>query len=203
MTTSFSNRSRKARPSNYDYQEFTVKQQHSKPHAFVAFPAKPKQLFESIGRAIQIANERSVTIRFRGWPENDIAGRPLTPPILQNIGTSAFVISDITELNFNVTYEIGFTIGSAKRVYLVRNKSYDNDTAQLSRVGIYDTLGYIEYFDSGSLASIMTKIDDRSPIDTNYKLDRKAPLYVLETPYRGDVMHRITSRIKKSTPTIP
>ena len=199
MTTSFPNRTdRKTHHSSYDYQELTVKQQNSKPHAFVAFPAKPKQLFDSIERAIKLANERSMTIRFRGWPENDIAGRPLTPPILQNIGTSVFVISDITELNFNVTYEIGFTIGSAKRVYLVRNKSYKNDTAQISRVGIYDTLGYIEYSDSNSLAKIMTETNDRSPIDIKYKLDRKTPLYVLETPYRGDVMHRITSRIKKA-----
>ena len=173
--------------------------QNPTPHAFVAYSARPQELSDSIKRAIQSANENSTTMAFKGWAENDIAGRPLTGPILEKIGTSSFVVSDITQLNFNVTYEIGFTIGSGKRVFLVRNKSYENDITQISRVGIYDTLGYREYTNSEKLANILlVETNDHHPIDIHYKLDRKAPIYILETPDRNDIMNRITSRIKKA-----
>lgn len=172
--------------------------QNSAPHVFVAFPARPKQLYDSIARAINIANDKTSAIRFIGWPENDIAGRPLMAPVVENINTSAFIIADITILNFNVTYEIGFSIGAGKRAYLVLNNTYEDNNIQLSRVGIFDTLGYQEYTDAESLAQLVIHNNNYHPIDTRYSLDQKAPLYILETPYRGDIMHRITSRIKKA-----
>jgi hypothetical protein len=53
------------------------------------------------------------------WEQNDIAGRPLVAPIFEGIGSAALLIADVTTLNFNVTYEIGYAIGTAKRAYLI------------------------------------------------------------------------------------
>ena len=168
------------------------------PHAFVAFPGAPSQLRESIERGVQLANSRHPTLKFHAWPENDIPGRPLTGPILSGIDAAQFVVADITLLNFNVTYEIGFSIGAKKRVYLIRNNTFDGDINNISKVGIFDTLGYAEYRDSASLATLLNSNIDTTPLETNYSLDDKAPIYLLETPHRGEAMGHIISRIKKA-----
>ena len=165
---------------------------------FVAFPAQPHELYECIQEAVGVANARNSGLQFRGWPDNDIAGRPLTGPILEGISTAAFVIADITFLNFNVTYEVGFAIGAGKRAYLVLNNCYEDSQTDVSQIGIFDTLGYEEYNNAESLASVMLNIHDHRPIDINYRPNFRAPVYLVETPSQGDVMRRIVSSIKKA-----
>ena len=104
----------------------------------------------------------------------------------------------VTFLNFNVTYEIGFAIGSRKRAYLIRNNTFNTDSDTLSKIGIFDTLGYIEYSDSDSLSALLLSDIDGAHLETNYPLDGKAPVYLLETPHRGEAIGHIISRIKKA-----
>ena len=129
--------------------------EEAKPLVFVPFPGAPPPLYESVTRAIEIANAASGHLTFRGWPESDIAGRPLTGPILSGIEEASLVVADVTFLNFNVTYEIGFAIGLRKRAYLVRNETFKDDGESVSKVGIFDTLGYVNYADAGSLATLL------------------------------------------------
>ena len=173
-------------------------EENSSASAFVAFPASPSQLGECIRRAIRTANAANKELNFRAWPEHDIAGRPLTSPILGGIKSAPFVVADVTFLNFNVTYEIGFAIGVSKRAYLVRNETYQDDKRKSSKVGIFDTLGYTSYGDSESLSNCLTAITDQASLEVQVSLDRKAPVYLLETPRRGDAMTRVISRTKKA-----
>ena len=170
----------------------------TKPPVFLAYPAEPAELSATIELAINIANRTNCEYVFRGWPENDIAGRPLIEPILSGINEAAFVIADITLLNFNVTYEIGFAIGSAKRAVLIRNEQFQAELNTVKKVGIFDTLGYLTYTNAESLKDIITAGIDPTPIETRSISDLKAPVYMLETPHRGDAMSRIISRIKKA-----
>ena len=168
------------------------------PTVFVAYPSNPAQLAETIERSITTANTATHRLSFHGWPENDIAGRPLTGPILSGIEQASFIVADVTFLNFNVTYEIGFAIGSRKRAYLIRNNTFNTDSDTLSKIGIFDTLGYIEYSDSDSLSALLLSDIDGTHLETNYPLDGKAPVYLLETPHRGEAIGHIISRIKKA-----
>lgn len=166
--------------------------------AFVAFSSTPIQLYNCLVRAIEIANTKQSELNFHGWPENDIAGRPLTGPILSGIKDASLIVADVTVLNFNVTYEIGFAIGIKKRAYLIRNEEFNDEGEVISKVGIFDTLGYTTYVDGESLANILNSEIDQTPLEINYSLDQKAPVYLLETPYRGDAMTHIISRVKKA-----
>lgn len=169
-----------------------------KPEIFVAFPSQPTELYDTIMQGISTSNGRDKSQIFKGWPENDIAGRPLTGPIIHGIEKAIFLVADITFLNFNVTYEIGFAIGINKRAFLIKNNSFHGDQDKVSKIGIFDTLGYVEYQNSMELADLLGSNIDNTPLTTSYDLDRKAPIYLLETPYRSDALGRIISRIKKS-----
>ena len=165
---------------------------------FVAFPSSPPELYECITGAINFANDRDSKRKFKGWPENDIAGLPLTGPIFHGIEEARYLVADITHLNFNVTYEIGYAIGAEKRAFLVRNRSFIGDSQEILKIGIFDTLGYVEYENSKELGEILNSDVDETPLTKSYKLNRKAPIYLLETPHRSDALGRIISKVKKA-----
>ena len=109
-----------------------------------------------------------------------------------------FLIADITSLNFNVTFEIGYSIGIRKRVYLVRNGNFRRDATLTDAIGIFDTLGFDTYVDELTLATLISQFEPPRGIPLGTKLNVRAPVYVLQTPQSSTAMIAIISRIKKS-----
>ncbi len=107
----------------------------SKPSAFVAYTGRDKALSKVIFNGISKANAvDACPTRYEPWEYNDIAGTHLLSPILEGIDASPFVVADITYLNPNVVYEIGFAIGRKKKVLLIRNSDYEGDQDLSKRV---------------------------------------------------------------------
>ena len=168
------------------------------PYVFVAFSADPRWLFDTITAGIANANAAQTKFTYHGWPANDVPGRPLVGPVQSGINNAAFVVADISTLNLNVTYEVGFAIGTRKRAYLIRNSDYADKRGLAAKVGIFDTLGYQQYENSTSLAKVLSSITDLAPIEFTDSPDSKAPIYVIESPYKGDTMLHIVSCVKKT-----
>lgn len=137
-------------------------------------------------------------IEFHTWEQNDICGVPLTDPIFDHIEHATAVIADITDLNFNVTFEIGFSIARQKRVFLVRNEGFWSNPTEFERVGIFDTLGYEKYENSDQLRDLVLDFSDFSPLSTFYPSDSSAPIYIVELPRQTEFMRKLISRVKKS-----
>ena len=167
--------------------------------AFVAYPSRDARLAEVISQGVAKAN-RMLSNRFRyaPWQFNDIAGNPLISPIIEGIDASRFIVADITYLNPNVTYEIGFAIGRSRRCFLIRNSQIEGDQKVARDVGIFDTLGYDTYADDDGLANSLTAYVDPTPIPFSITLDRLAPVYVVEPPAKGGIATVMTSRLKKA-----
>lgn len=171
----------------------------TKPHlAFVAYPSRDQALVAVIREGVGKAEARSNAIQYEPWEFNDIAGAPLISPIIEKIADSNFVVADITFLNLNVVYEIGYAIGKRKRVFLIRKNDIRGDKDLANKIGIFDTLGYFEYADADSLARRLTGHIDETPLEFSFDVDNKAPAYVVEPPQKGDAATMMTSRLKKA-----
>jgi len=166
--------------------------------AFVAYSGKDTNLAGIAARAVARANAQPTGIRYHPWAYNDVPGNPLASPILEGIDDSTFVVADITYLNLNVVYEVGYTIGRKKRAFLVRHQGTTGDKDLAKAVGIFDTLGYFEYQDVDALHGRLTSHIDPLPLQIDEVLDRKAPVYVVEPPSRGDAETMMVSRLKKA-----
>lgn len=166
--------------------------------AFVAYPSRDLQLLGIMRSAIQKANVAHGPVQFDSWEFNDIPGTPLISPILEKIDDSSFIVADITFLNPNVVYEVGFAIGKGKRVFLTRHRHSAGDRDMAGRVGIFDTLGYFEYDDADVLAQRLTTSIDEAPLSFSLKVDVQAPAYVVEPPEKGAAATMMTSRLKKA-----
>jgi hypothetical protein len=167
--------------------------------AFFAYPASPELLSETVEQAIKNLREKSGVTTVQSWRETDIAGRFVAEQVLNKINDVSALIADITQLNFNVAYEIGFALGRGKRVVLTRLKGFTANPPLAADVGIFDTLGYLEYQNAAELEGIIRGVTDPSPSLRNiYPLNQNVPVYLIEARFRTDPVTRIISRVKKA-----
>jgi hypothetical protein len=170
-----------------------------KPVAFIAYPSQPSQVGGAIDAAVQLYNRSNLPFLAESWRQIDIAGRFIIDGILDKIQTAPFVVADLTRLNFNVTFEVGYAMGRGKRVVLVLNRATEPETKDIMQLGIFDTLGYSPYSNAQELFSIMKNVVETSPLRfPAVDIDRSAPIYLLDTFHKTDAALRIVSRIKKS-----
>ncbi|HDS4352749.1 P-loop ATPase, Sll1717 family [Enterobacter roggenkampii] len=167
-------------------------------NGFIAYASHPPEIMQTIERSVTNISNNDSDNKISSWKSLDVIGHFISDEVLEIIERVDYVVADITELNFNVTFEIGYAIGKRKPIFLVRNKSIQAQGVKISDVGIFDTLGYFEYQNSSELSNFITNIKNLKPLDTTIALNIKAPVYLLDTPFKTDWSTRITSRIKKA-----
>lgn len=166
---------------------------------FFAYPSQPSQIGETIERALHNLREKSGVTNVQSWRETDIAGRFIAEQVINKIDGALAFVADVTDLNFNVTYELGFALAKGKRTVLVRHKGLAVSPPLVTDVGIFDTLGYSEYQNAEDLEAIIRNLVDPAPTLKNiYPLNQTAPLFLIEARLRTDPVTRIVSRVKKA-----
>ncbi len=165
----------------------------------VAYPSTPPDISKTIGRCLSELHTSGDFNYLESWEESDIPGRFFATEVYTKIESGTIFIADITKLNFNVVFEIGYAIGSKKRAFLIRNKAIIPDVSLIRQIGIFDTLGYKDYSDYKSLSSIIIGINDLAPIrfDEN-SINQKTPVYILLPPVKTDTETHLISRVKKA-----
>jgi len=90
------------------------------PIAFFCYPSQPESLSDTIRRAIGMLTTSGIVVP-RSWEDLRGAGTLVIDPILTEIHDSAVSCFEVTSLNHNVLFELGYAIGSDRRVYLLRD----------------------------------------------------------------------------------
>ncbi len=166
---------------------------------FIAFPGKPTE----IGVEAKVACDHLTSAHgnkgFSTWQENDIAGRFLIDPILERIRSTDVLVADITKLNFNVAFEVGYAIGSRRRVLIVRRNDIVGDSALHAELGIFDTLGYEGYTNGRQLAELIAKrLSDLTPLPLKVRQQGRPRLFLLEPPQKDSYDIALLGSLKKS-----
>ena len=165
---------------------------------FVAYPSTDSALSDTIVDSVRRVNALPIPVRYEPWLFNDVPGNPLISPILEKIDDSPFVVADITYLNLNVVYEIGFAIGRRKRAFLVRHAAIPGDKNIAKIVGVFDTLGYHEYDDANQLRERLAAHIEPSPPVFHITVNQKSPAYLIEPPHRSDDVGVMVSCVKRA-----
>src|SRR5665213_4589047 len=85
---------------------------------FVAYPSQPETLGHTIEAAAVLVRSGSECTT---WRQLEIPGRFIADAVLEKIDEADMLVADITRLNFNVCFEIGYALGKTKRVFLTMN----------------------------------------------------------------------------------
>lgn len=165
---------------------------------FYAYCSNPSEIGSCIESAVLTLNRKSSDIEIKTWKHMDITGHFIANEVLSGIDEADFLIADISVLNLNVTYEIGYAIGKGKRILLTKNSSLSEGQPKIHDVGIFDTLGYKEYVNQQQLSEFLSSGQFNDPIFLEKKLNKQAPVYFVLSKHKTDWISRIESRIKKS-----
>ena len=112
---------------------------------------------------------------------------------------AASIVADVTTLNFNVLFEIGFAIGVGLPTIPIRDTSYGSHGKLFEELGMLDTLGYVDFSDSEGLAnSLSARLPGKPLQDVERRPDNASPLYVVKGPIPTDGGTALLSAIKKS-----
>jgi hypothetical protein len=167
--------------------------------SFFAYPSEPPELGEAIEQAITNLRDKSGITVVNSWRQADIAGRFIDDRVLEKISENTVLIADVTQLNFNVAYEIGFALAKEKKVVLTRHKGIVPQKPLVVDVGILDVLGYLEYENAVDLEMHLRGVTDPTPTVRNiHPLNQNTPVYLIEARFRTDSITRIISRVKKA-----
>lgn len=169
------------------------------PSAFVAYSGRDKNHARTIFDGIRKANAVTANpIRFEPWEFNDISGQNLISPIIEKIDSSPFIVADITYLNFNVVYEIGFGIGRNKKVHLIRSRDIIGDRDLAKAVGVFDTLGYQHFSTDEEIRNNLTGYISDKPLRLEITVNSRSPVYVVPSTEKSVASTTLISRVKKA-----
>lgn len=122
------------------------------PTVFYGYPDQPSDIAESIETAIATINQGSV-VSVKGWKENKTSGKIIIGEILTEIDAAELFACDLTHLNLNVLFELGYAIGTNKRIWISISDTVDADRRGVRRLEPLIPVGYSAYTNSQQLSS--------------------------------------------------
>lgn len=168
-------------------------------HSLFLYPSDPPLIAATIEAAVEELKRREPTSSWQTWRDLKIHGQIIFCTVCKAMRFADHVIADVTTLNFNLLFEIGFALGLGVPTIPIRDTTFVRDKTAFDKLGLLDTVGYVDFQNSSQLA---TRLSDRLPtsgipspvVETNFE----APLYVLKGPLETEGEIRLLSALKKS-----
>lgn len=117
------------------------------PSGFVAYPSDPPTCGEAIRQSVQIINGGGVA-SLQTWEDCRVGGKLVIREICDSIEGKKLFCADMTGMNANVMFELGYAIARNKRIWLLLDHSYVDSNAQFEQLKILTTVGYAKYSNS-------------------------------------------------------
>ena len=149
------------------------------PLHFLAFSAADSIHAETIASAGAAAS--SADVNYRSWSRQDASGSPLGASVEAWIDEAEAVVADLTYVNDNVTYEIGYTIGARKALRLIRNSTIP--TTEMKSIGLLDTLLRDEFRTQPDLEKLLRNRPAKANTFRLQPRNRNQTLFVLARLY--------------------
>ena len=167
--------------------------------AFFLYPSSPDIIANTIDETVSQLKRNASGYNWLSWRDLDIAGQIIFCQICKSMRTAKVVVADVTTLNFNVLFEIGYATGLGIPIIPIRDKTFTQDHRVFDELGILDTLGYVDFENSSELGEkILNRLSTKPVGIQPAPLNREQPLYLLKSHIHTDGMVKLMSALKKS-----
>ncbi|MGD1106476.1 MAG: hypothetical protein ABR865_05485 [Terracidiphilus sp.] len=123
-----------------------------KVQCFVAYSSEPASRAEPVELAIEeISGGGGVDIT--GWKSVSVGGRIVIGAICEQIRRCQLFMADVTGLNPNVLFELGYAIALDKRVWLMFDPNIERAKQEFNSFQLLTTVGYSPFCNSREIAS--------------------------------------------------
>jgi hypothetical protein len=166
---------------------------------FFVYPSDPELISNTIEESIPKFKSAIKNKIWISWKDLGISGQIIFCKICTALRSTNLVIADVTTLNFNLLFEIGYAIGLGKPVLPIRDTTYIRDVRVFEELGILDTVGYVDFQNSATLLEGVTKRMEDTPIFNQYPpINSEQPLYLIRSHIQTEGMIKLMSVLKKS-----
>lgn len=166
--------------------------------ALFLYPSEPPQIAGAIESAVEKGHAR-VEGTWRTWNELDIAGQIIFCSVCKSTRFAQHIVADVTTLNFNLLFEIGFAMGLELPVLPIRDTSFIRDKKKFEEFALLDTVGYIDFQNSEQLCEALCQAMPASALPSPIaEPNFEAPLYLLKGPLNTEGEIRMMSTLKNS-----
>lgn len=117
---------------------------------FFAYPSRPPMLRETITNAAKAIGELGI-VRTITWEQLHVSGKIIIDQITNAIDNAQVSAFELTHLNQNVMFELGYAIGSDRAVWLLRDPSDGPANRKWDAVRVLTTVGYTAYKNSNDI----------------------------------------------------
>ncbi len=167
--------------------------------AVFLYPANPELMAYTIEKAAKILNQSNGNKCWRTWREFQSTGQIVFCTICKNMRFSSAIIADVTTLNFNLMFEIGFALGLETPLLLIRDTTFMLDRREFRELGILEGIGYLDFQNAEGLAGEIRSAMPIKPIPAqSATLNRNTPLYLVKSHLSTEGQVKLTSIIEES-----
>jgi hypothetical protein len=169
------------------------------PEVFFIYPSNPVHLANTIKEAVSVHRRENGKDAWLTWEDLKIGGQIIFCEVCKVMRGSQLIVANITDMNFNVLFEMGFAIGLHKPVLPIRDSTYETQKRQFDEIGIFDTLGYEQFTNSENLAKLVNRnLGLTHPMLMQPALDKTQPIYYIRSPIDTDGSLKLLTSLKKS-----
>lgn len=178
----------------------------SPPTGFFAYPSTPKTISETIRTAVSNLN-KSDLVHIKVWEDCRVGGKVIVDEICREIVQADLFCADLTHLNANVMFELGYAIAKNKRVWLLLDTSIVEAHKRFDQLRILTTIGYTSYCNSMEIEQAFYRDSPYADLsNTIYKStilpnlpDSNSPkLVYLKNKHNTEASIRISKRVEDS-----
>jgi hypothetical protein len=122
------------------------------PQAFFAYPSTRPTLKEAIGGFMRDINQGD-NARVQSWEQCSVGGKLIIQEICRAIDSCSMFFADLTGLNANVMFELGYAIARDKRIWLVLDTSLEKQQKMFEQLRLLTTVGYAPCLNSEQMVT--------------------------------------------------
>lgn len=147
----------------------------SKVQCFVAYPSDPPARAESVELAIEEIKDGGV-VDIVGWKTISAGGRIIISAICDQIRRCHLFIADITGLNPNVLFELGYAVALNKRIWLLFDTNIDRARQDFNKFQLLTTACYTPFSNSRDIVNGFYKDEPYVSLDKTLLVDLLGPV---------------------------
>jgi hypothetical protein len=162
------------------------------------YPNDPPEIAATIERAVEELELSQEASNWLSWKRFAVAGQVIFCEICKRMRFADFVAADVTTLNFNLMFEIGFAIGLGLPVLPIRDTSFIRDQNDFKELALLDTVGYTDFRNTPELVDRVKAIGVPQAIPRpNALANPNSPIYLLKSKHETEGELVVTSILRR------
>jgi hypothetical protein len=164
------------------------------------YSSRPQVIASAIEDAARILQDRERSWSIKTWRDMPVNGQLIFCQICKAQRFTKVAVVDVTTMNFNLMFEIGYALGLGIPVVPIRDTTCTLDAQEFESLGLIDTLGYVDFQNSDELAAKLPAAIEKAtiPISATFSANREQPCFLLRSPIVTNGLVKVISAIKKS-----